>query len=137
MGGRGTIVIELQLVDIYADVSEFFFARDFLAEKGYRLCVDGITHHSLPLVDRTALGTDLVKIYWTPAFIDEAPDESRRDKFHAAVERCGKSRIILARCDSPDAIRFGHDMGITMFQGRFVDSIMLEESRFGASNFKL
>jgi len=137
MGGRGTIVIELQLMDIYADVSEFFFARDFLAEKGYRLCIDGITHHSLPLVDRAALGTDLVKIYWTPAFIDESPDDSRRDKFRAAVERCGKSRIILGRCDSPDAIRFGVDMGITMFQGRFVDSVMQEEARFGSASFKI
>jgi hypothetical protein len=135
MGGRGTIVIELQLVDIYADVTEFLFARDFLAEKGYRICVDGITHHSLPLVDRAALGTDLVKIYWTPAFIDESPDDSRRDKFRDAVERCGKSRIILARCDTADAIRFGNEMGITMFQGRFVDSLMLEESRFGMTSF--
>ena len=137
MGGRGTIVIELQLVDIYADVTEFFFARDFLAEKGYRLCVDGITHHSLPLVDRAALGTDLVKIYWTAAFIDESPDDSRREKFRAAVERCGKSRVILARCDSPDAIRFGQEMGITMFQGRFIDSLMLEDARFGMTSFKL
>jgi hypothetical protein len=137
MGGRGTIVIELQLVDIYADVSEFFFARDFLAEKGYRLCIDGITHHSLPLVDRAALGTDLVKIYWTQAFIDESPDETRRDKFQAAVERCGKARIILARCDSADAIRFGLDMGITMFQGRYVDSVMQEEARFGLASFDI
>jgi hypothetical protein len=137
MGGRGTIVIELQLVDIYADVTEFFFARDFLAEKGYRLCIDGITHHSLPLVDRAALGTDLVKIYWTPAFIDEAPDSSRRDKFKAAIDRCGKARIILARCDSPDAIRFGIDMGITMYQGRYVDTVVQEEGRFGMASFKL
>jgi EAL domain-containing protein (putative c-di-GMP-specific phosphodiesterase class I) len=136
MGGRGTIVIELQLVDIYADVTEFLFARDFLAEKGYRICVDGITHHSLPLVDRAALGTDLVKICWTPAFIDESPDDSRRDKFRDAVERCGKSRIILARCDTAEAIRFGNEMGITMFQGRFVDSLMMEETRFGMTSFR-
>ena len=52
-----------------------------------------------------------------------------------AVERCGKSRVILARCDSADAIRFGQEMGITMFQGRFVDSLMLEEARFGMTSF--
>ena len=137
MGGRGTIVIELQLVDIYADISDFMFARDFLAEKGYRLCIDGVTHHSLPLIDRAALGTDLVKVFWSPAFIDEAPDNSRRDALVDAIERCGKSRIILARCDSPDAVQFGNDMGITMFQGRFVDSLIQEQSRFGVTNFTL
>jgi len=137
MGGRGTIVIELQLIDIYADVSEFFFARDYLSEKGYRLCIDGVTHHSLPLVDRKALGTDLIKVLWSPAFIDESPDEGKREKFQQAIERCGKSRVVLARCDSPDAVRFGHQLGITMFQGRFLDALMQEEMRFGMTSFNL
>lgn len=137
MGGRGTIVIELQLVDIYADVSDFFFARDYLSEKGYRLCIDGVTHHSLPLVDRKALGTDLVKVLWSPAFIDDSPDEGKRDKIHEAIDRCGRSRIILAHCDSEEAVRFGHKLGITMFQGRFLDSLMQEETRFGMTSFQL
>ena len=137
MGGRGTIVIELQLVDIFADISEFFFARDYLSEKGYRLCIDGVTHHSLPLVDRKALGTDLIKVLWSPAFIDESPDDGKRDRFRHAIERCGKSRVVLAHCDSPEAVRFGHQLGITLFQGRFLDTLMQEESRFGMSSFTL
>jgi c-di-GMP-related signal transduction protein len=137
MGGRGTIVIELQLVDIFADVSEFFFARDYLSEKGYRLCIDGITHHSLPLVDRKALGTDLIKVQWSPAFTDDSPEGGKRDAFRQAIERCGKSRVILARCDTPEAVRFGHELGITMFQGRFLDSLMQEEARFGMVSFSL
>jgi EAL domain-containing protein (putative c-di-GMP-specific phosphodiesterase class I) len=137
MGGRGTIVIELQLVDIFADVSDFFFARDYLSEKGYRLCIDGVTHHSLPLVDRKALGTDLVKVLWSPAFIDDSPDDGKRDRIHEAIERCGKSRIILAHCDTEEAVRFGHQLGITMFQGRFLDGLMQEETRFGMTSFQL
>jgi hypothetical protein len=137
MGGRGTIVIELQLVDIFADVSDFFFARDYLSEKGYRLCIDGVTHHSLPLVDRKALGTDLVKVLWSPAFIDDSPDDGKRDKIHEAIARCGKSRIILAHCDTEEAVRFGHQLGITMFQGRFLDGLMQEETRFGMTSFQL
>ena len=38
--------------------------------------------------------------------------------------------------DTEDAIRFGNDLGITMFQGRFVDSLMQEESRFGMTTFR-
>lgn len=137
MGGRGTIVIELQLVDIFADISEFFFARDYLSEKGYRLCIDGVTHHSLPLVDRKTLGTDLIKVLWSPAFIDDSPDDGKRERFRQAIERCGKSRVILAHCDSPEAVRFGHQLGITLFQGRFLDSLMQEEARFGMASFTL
>ena len=50
-GGRGMIVIELQLIDIYSDVANYMFARDFVRERGYRVCIDGVTHQSLPLVD--------------------------------------------------------------------------------------
>jgi len=61
-GGRGTIVLELQLVDIYSDVANYMFARDFVRERGYRICVDGVTLQSLPLIDRQALGADLIKL---------------------------------------------------------------------------
>ena len=54
-----------------------------------------------------------------------------------AIERCGKSRVIFARCDSPEAVRFGYDLGITLFQGRFIDSLMQEETRFGMTSFTL
>ena len=42
--GRGTIMLELQLIDIYSDVENYMFARDFVREHGYRICVDGVTH---------------------------------------------------------------------------------------------
>ena len=61
-GGRGTIVLELQLIDIYSDVANYMFARDFVRERGYRICGDGVTHQSLPLIDRQALGADLIKL---------------------------------------------------------------------------
>ena len=43
-GGRGTIVLELQLIDNYSDVENYMFARDFVREHGYCICVDGVTH---------------------------------------------------------------------------------------------
>jgi hypothetical protein len=63
MGSRGTIVVELQLVDIFADISGYLFARDFVREKGYRICLDGVTNNSISFVDRRKLGVDLVKVF--------------------------------------------------------------------------
>ena len=37
------------------------------------------------------------------------------------VDRCGRARIILTRCDSDAAVRFGKSLGITMFQGLYID----------------
>ena len=127
-GGRGTIVIELQLIDIYSDVANYMFARDFVRERGYRVCVDGVTHQSLPLVDRQALGADLVKLAWLPELSDGVSDETR-DNLGKQVERVGASRVILARCDAPAAIRLGQTMGVSMFQGRYLDTVLQNEAR--------
>lgn len=78
-GGRGTIVIELQLIDIYSDVANYMFARDFIRERGYRVCIDGVTYQSLPLVDRQALRADFVKLAWLPRLSDCVSDETREN----------------------------------------------------------
>ncbi|OYW12921.1 MAG: hypothetical protein B7X02_03180, partial [Rhodospirillales bacterium 12-54-5] len=39
-----------------------------------------------------------------------------------AVKRCGANRVILTRCDSKQAVEYGQAMGITLFQGRYLDA---------------
>ena len=34
-----------------------------------------------------------------------------------------KGRTILARCDSEAAVKVGQQLGITLFQGRYVDAL--------------
>ena len=41
-----------------------------------------------------------------------------------AIERTGRARIILARCDSEEAVSFGRSMGFRLFQGRYVDRLL-------------
>ena len=122
-GGRGTIVIELQLIDIYSDVLNYMFAWDFVRERGYRVCSDGVTHQSLPLVDRQALGADLVKLAWLPELSDAVSDETG-ENLNKQFERVGPSRVILARCNAPNAIRLGQSMGSSMYQGRYLDTVL-------------
>jgi hypothetical protein len=122
-GARGSIVIEIEKVDIFADIGAFIFARDFVRERSYRLCVDGMTRLTLPYVDRAGLGLDLVKLFWSTDMADGADADRQRD-FLAALERVGKARVILARCDSEQAIQFGHAVGIKLFQGRHVEKLL-------------
>ncbi|MDA0656048.1 MAG: hypothetical protein O2912_06555 [Proteobacteria bacterium] len=134
MGSRGTIVVELQLVDIFADVSGYLFARDFIREKGYRICLDGVTNNSIPFVDRRKLGVDLVKVFWGPEMLAPGTENNEpNETLKEAIGQIGKSRVILARCDSPTSIRVGQSLGLTMFQGRHVDTILSAASRRGRS----
>jgi len=122
-GKRGTIVLEMQKVDIFADLGAYLFARDFARDRGYRVCIDGLSFHMLPFVDRERLGADLIKLVWDPSLLDE------KDRKTGALRRIGVSRIILCRCDTPSAIEYGHSAGITLFQGRHVESMLAEEVR--------
>lgn len=125
MGMRGTIVIELQKVDIFADLGAYLFARDFVHDRSFRICIDGLDHQTLPFIDRDRLGADYVKVAWNPDMTEPEPAES----FTKAVERTGASRVILCRCDSRQAIEFGQSLGINFFQGRYVEGLLVEESR--------
>lgn len=118
---RRSIVLELQLVDILADMSAFQFARDFAHERGYSLCLDGLTYLTAPLTDRALLGLDLVKIIWSPDMLSDEV-ETRRNAFAWMIDKCGDGRAILCRCDGEEGIRFGQSIGVTLFQGIAVDS---------------
>ncbi|MEE8188001.1 MAG: hypothetical protein V3T80_02220 [Kiloniellales bacterium] len=122
---RRGIVIELQLIDIYADLANFLFARDFLRERGYRFCLDGMSHFSLPLIDREKLGVDLVKLFWSADLGDQL-DGPRGEFLREAARKVGCERIILARCDSEHALEFGQSLGITLYQGHLLDHMLTE-----------
>ena len=119
---RGRLVVEMNKIDVFSDMGAFLFARDYLHELGFRICLDGLTHHTMAYYDRERLGFDLVKLYWTPDSIDNMRPEMM-PIIRANVMETGQARTILCRCDSPRAIEIGQDLGIVMFQGRHVDHI--------------
>ena len=117
----GSVVIELQLIDIFAELGGFLFIREFLRERGYLVCIDGLHYLHLPLIDRKRLGADLVKIIWSPDLLD-AVNGDQLAEFRAATKRTGVDRVILCRCDTAEAVSWGQAVGIRLFQGHYVDS---------------
>jgi EAL domain-containing protein (putative c-di-GMP-specific phosphodiesterase class I) len=123
---RGSIVIELQLIDIFSDLAAYVFARDFVKERGYRVCLDGVTERMLPFVDRDRLGLDLVKIQWNSDILGESRTE-RRKEIRDLITAFGRARVILCRCDTAEAVSVGQALGIVMFQGRHIDRLLEAE----------
>ncbi len=117
---RNTLLFELQNIDIFRDMAAYLFARDFLHQRNYRICIDGLTCFSLPLIDRKELGVDMLKVHWSTELGDKDGGD-RRAKLAEAVALAGPSRVVLSRCNSEQAITVGRSIGITMFQGRHVD----------------
>jgi hypothetical protein len=118
-----SIVIELQLVDIFAELGGYLFIQQFLRDRGYLVCIDGLHHLHLPLIDRERLGADVVKVIWSPDLLD-AVNEGQLAQFKAAIDRTGVEQVVLCRCDSAEAVRWGQAVGIRLFQGHYVDSLL-------------
>jgi EAL domain-containing protein (putative c-di-GMP-specific phosphodiesterase class I) len=119
---RGSLAIELPALDVMNDPNEYLFARDFLKERGYKIVLDGVKYLNLPLIDRDWLGFDFVKITWTPSLYDDAAGQ-RGEALKAAVSRIGRDRVVLCRVDSDEGLRAGEALGITLYQGRLIDTL--------------
>ncbi|HEY9163211.1 MAG TPA: EAL domain-containing protein, partial [Magnetovibrio sp.] len=124
---RGSMVLELQKVDIFADLGAFLFVREFCQEKGYRICLDGMTYQNMSMIDRERLGVDYIKLMWNSELVDGGPEMKTR--LRSLIEGAGNSRVIMARCDNREAVDFGRSVGINMFQGHFIEHLIAEDER--------
>lgn len=115
------IVLEIPLVDVFVDMAGFNIARKEMQALGYRICVDGVTADNLNHIQREKLGVDLIKVQWNANLLE--PGQQRQD-LAKAIAANNSSRVILCRCDNKAAIDYGQSIGIALFQGRYIDSVV-------------
>tara|TARA_R110000796_G_scaffold88559_4_gene191226 strand:+ start:85850 stop:87145 length:1296 start_codon:yes stop_codon:yes gene_type:complete len=124
----GNVIIELNQVDLFSNLETYLKVRDDFHERGYRILIDNLTVESLSFVDRKRLKADFIKVAWR----EEMTDNVIRKKYGEMdnlVKNSGRERVILCRCDSPTAIKFGQSLGITLFQGRYIDQMIARQRR--------
>jgi hypothetical protein len=120
---RRSLMVEVQLLDLAADTGDFMLARDFLHARGHKICLDGVTPMNAGLLDIGRLGVDMVKVLWSSEMADPAMLQ-RRGEIAGLVRRVGEARVILCRCGDAVAIESGHALGVNLFQGRYVDTLL-------------
>ncbi len=117
------VIIEMQVIDIFSDMGSFGYARDMLQDRGYRVVVDGLTPLALQFFDPSHLKTDFLKVTWTKE-LEDVNDKHRLESLRETVQLCGKDSIILARVDSEKAVKIGMALGVSRFQGYFIDKLV-------------
>lgn len=117
------IVIEMQTIDIFADMDTYTTARDWLREHGYRVLIDGLNPLSLQFIDPAVFEADFAKISCSPDFMIGLT-ESRMGEMRDVVTHTGLEKVILARVESEDAVKWGLELGIRRYQGHFADEIV-------------
>ena len=45
------------------------------------------------------------------------------------VGNIGGERVVLCRCDNREAIDFGKSVGIELYQGRYIESLLADDDR--------
>ncbi len=123
---RSSIILELQLVDIFNDVKAYLLAKAFAQYRGYKICIDGITVDKLQYINRANLNSDLMKIIWHPSFLDIINEDSH---FRDYVNKAERAKMILCRVDDPKAIEIGNSLGINLYQGRYVQKELNRKHR--------
>lgn len=125
-GVKSSIVLELQPIDIFSDLTSYLLARDYAQNLGYKICIDGVTDKSLRFIDRERLGADLLKLVWTP----ELPEAIESDPLlQERLRNMGSNRAILCRVDDEHALKFGKTYDVCLFQGRYVQNLLANDLR--------
>jgi hypothetical protein len=123
---KSSIIIEINIGDVFDDIHMFSMARETVQKLGYRICLDGLDDISIAQIDRQGLGFDLAKIKWNPEMGTKA-HENADEILAESVKKCGVNRIILCRCDSQAAVDYGKSIGISLFQGHHIDNIIAQD----------
>jgi len=124
------IVIEFQVVDVFSNIDIYKSARDLLQSRGYRVLIDGLNPLSLNFFDPGLLGADFIKINWAQEFLSDL-SEVRISEMRRAVDEAGKDSVILARVDTEAAIEWALNLGVTRFQGHYVDVMVAQMVKKG------
>lgn len=117
------VVVEFQVIDIFSDTNAYRYARDFLRERGYRVLIDGLSPLAIDFFDPSLLQPDFLKISWGPEFVGEEKQE-KVEEMRNVVKHAGKDGVVLSRVDSQDAVQWGAMLGISRFQGYFIDKLV-------------
>jgi len=121
---KNEIIVEIQMADLFADITSFSLAVNKLKNYGYKLALDGLNALSFQQINRQNLGFDMVKLYW-----EDDNSISYREALKQAVEKADPKRVILSRCNNAGSVNFGLELGVSIFQGRYIDLIVNPNSK--------
>jgi hypothetical protein len=119
-----SVIIDIDLTDVFLDTSAFVYARDYLKSLNYKICLNGVDAYSFNQINRKELGFDLIKLTWDP---DEEALNS--DKLKLSVNKHGPSRVILIHSDEKESINFGQSLGISLFEGWHINKLLNRDSK--------
>ncbi len=113
------LIVEVQLMDVFNNLPLYFKVKDILHMGGHKLLIDSVSPSSLKMLKLKRLDPDMVKVFWEPLL--EYDDHN--EMFKKVVEDLGEDNVVLAKCDTNAALKWGLEYKINTFQGPIIDKL--------------
>ncbi len=111
------LTFEFRQADIVEHFDEFEIAPGMIHAMGATIGVDKIFPQTLGLVDLDYIGAKYAKVLWRESSEDVLKERSKTFKY---MNECGVEPILI-RVDSQRALSAGAELGVSTFQGFFID----------------
>ena len=117
--GRGGLLVAVSAVDLLADPGGYALLRRFALQRGWTLALDELDPSLLRLLPAARLDPAMLRLRFRPDML--AADAPSRTSLEAALPE-DRDRVILTGADTPAAIAWGWQRGITRFMGRVLEA---------------
>lgn len=114
------IAFEFRQADILQNFDEFILARDLIQDRGGEVTVDAVFTETVGIVNLLRLGVPSAKIFWRTGAEDMLQIRFEDVKY---LQDYG-TKFTLCRVDDEAAIEIGHEVGISDFQGFYIDRLL-------------
>lgn len=114
------IMFEFRQANILQHFDEFEVACNVIRSRGGRIAVDAVFPETVGIVNLNRLHASIAKIFWRQGAETSLP--KARDDIRRLQD--GGARLALVRLDDETGIEIGHDLGISLFQGFYVDRLL-------------
>ncbi len=116
---RGNLTVALATEEAMMDPAGFAFARDLLRARGHRVMLDATGPAAVLALPPARAGIGLLRLRWSDAL--PALGSPEAEALRAALPGT-PGAVVLAAVDRPAAIAWGWERGITLFEGRLMES---------------
>lgn len=120
---RDNIMLEVPFENVLDDIHSYQHVRQRSRDARMGLVLGGVTLACVANLDLAKLDVDLIKVPCDDAHPIGAAEESS-DVLVRSLDRIGRERIILTGVESEERVRWALGIGISRFQGRYIDKLI-------------
>ncbi len=114
------IIIEINCGDLLQDFSRTLNALAALRHERFRMAIDGVTPDMLRFIKFGAFDVDFVKLNVSRERFVQLGDIQTRE----ALMNVPREKLVFYRCDNESAYTLGLSIGVTKFQGWYMDDVI-------------